>query len=249
MIEEISITELVSLLAAVFFAAVASASVRGLSDSSETPLASFRKFYLDLSTALVGLALLSVGGLGTWTMLGTWYLSSTRMNLFLPMAIGLLLLGLALARHKWTGRKRRRSMDLIATGVFIALIVVAALIGTSHATAAERLDAAANGVFGTYCSGHRDEVAATERIVAALWPTAKPMEESRDEVDIARLAVSDNPPALVADIGKGVFHTPRSGRMRRNKKDVRRDLTPSEFCDALETYLALRSVSRSSDEP
>jgi hypothetical protein len=245
MIADASITELVSFLSAVFFAAIASASARGLSKTGETPLATFRKFYLDLSAALVGVTLLSLGGFGAWTMLGTWHLSSTQMSLFLPIAIGLLLLGLAVARHEWTGRKRRRTIDLIATGVLISLIVVAAFIGTSHASAAERLDVAADGAFSVYCSANQGDGLAAAELIAEFWPRSRPKPESgakNDRVAVASLLSSEAAQHPTRKMGGTHSHN-------KSWKSARNQTPSSQFCQALEIYLALRSGVGGFDVP
>lgn len=241
MIMETSISELVSFLTAVFFAAVASASVRGMSDGSGSPLASFHKFYLDLSTALVALALLNVGGTGPWAMNGTWALSSSQLSLFLPMAIVLLLLALALSRHKWVGRRNRRTMDLIATVVFVALVVVAAFMGTSKASASERLDAVANRLFGTYCSDDSTDETAAAKFLATLVPTSKLRNRQRQHDEPATLIPHPPSVSLTSEVSTRK-HTRKSGRKQRNPKVEIREAAPQDLCIALETYIAIRSA-------
>lgn len=238
--------EIVSFLGAVLLAATTSATARGLCGSEERPLRAFRKFYVDLVGAFTGLSLLSAAGPMTWSTSGVLgNITSLEGGIALmPVAVGLLLVVMLFARHRWGPRGRRA--DLLANCVTAVLILIAVVALTSRPSAARGLDDAANRAFTSYCSGHSSLLAEvlqmgrsdpakqkTRRKPDAL-PSSDPAQEYASQV-IDRLR-SQYPLSEAAPL-PGAASPARLGISHRTKREVK-----GEFCDAVIMYLAMREI-------
>lgn len=244
MLTEPAIVEVFSFLGAILLAATVSATARGLSGSDDKSLQVFRKFYVDLVGAFAGIALLSAGGPTSWAsspMLANITSLKGAVSL-LPIAVGLLLIGLLIARHRWGPRTRR--VDLLVTLLVAAVIVVAVMGLTSRPTTAHRFDRVAQRTFSSYCAGHASDL--TEMLELAgplLDKRGRPQGEDRanrsesaPEPTRATMRIIEETPlgGTVVLQQAGAIET--GGVSKRTMTKVK-----GEFCNAVAIYLTLRS--------
>lgn len=244
MLTEPAMTEFFSFLSAVLLAATVSATARGLSGNDEKTLEVFKKFYVDLAGAFAGLTLLSAGGPTSWATLPL-LASITALDgavSLLPLAVGVLLIALLIARHRWG--PRTKWADLLVTFLVAAVILVAVRGLTSGSSAAQGFDRAAQRVASSYCSGHSSDVAKILQLIAPELNHRETGQEGPSEKDANPGAEEERQPAEAPvrsrqdnsglSVGPAFVTT---GISERTRKKVR-----VEFCDAVVIYRALREA-------
>lgn len=270
MVAELAVAEVISFLGAVLLAATASAVARGLIGHDERPLRAFQKFYLDLTAAFAGLAVLSVGGPTSWStspLLANVTTLEGAVSL-LPIAVGLVLIALLLARHKW-GRRTKRA-DVVATIVVAVVIIIAVTVFTSRRSAAQGLDQTAQRAFSSYCKDHSSEMTSILQLTESIDPEHRESSETIDSsgADVAeergtlvlRIPAADyfqvsNPPLRRQGARRPAAKRQATRRQATRRQAARRqaerrqgmsrdegERIKREFCDAVAVYMTVRKL-------
>ncbi len=245
MLSELSLHGSAGFLTAILLAATVSAAARGLSGDEEKALKAFQKFYLDLVGAFAGLSVLSAGGPSSWTTppLLANITALNGVSSLLPVAVGLLLIMLLVARQRWGPRTRRA--DLLVTLIVAATIVIAVLGLTSRSSIAQGFDRSAQRVFSSYCSGHSSDITEILDLTKSLL-TPEKTAPSRSGEDNANESQTDEMLILQAPVQQALVFDDASLQSQallgpRISRRTRRQVQ-GEFCDAVVMYLALRGA-------